>query len=168
MGTAPRVTARGLGAVLGGCWQTCAMKFTTTLELSGRNTGVLVPPEVLEELGGGKQPLVNVVVNGYAYRSAVATMGSRSLIAFSSDKRKATGLQGGETIEVELTLDTEPRTVELPEELTAAFAAEPTVKAAFDALSPSKQKAHVTSIESAKAPETRARRVEAALNALRA
>jgi hypothetical protein len=142
------------------------MRFETTLFLVGNNTGIDVPPAVLEELGGGKRPLVNVTVNDdFSYRSAVAPMAGRYLIAFSSDKRAATGLRGGETITVELTLDTEPRTVEVPEDLAAALAAAG-LRDTFDKLAPSHRKAHVTSVEGAKAAETRARRVSAVVEKL--
>ena len=142
------------------------MRFETTLFLVGNNTGIDVPEAVLDELGGGKRPLVNVTVNdGYSYRSAVAPMGGRYLIAFSSDKRAATGLKGGETITVDLTLDTEPRTVEVPDDLAAALSAAG-LREAFDRISPSQQKAHVTSVEGAKTSETRARRVAAVVQKL--
>ena len=142
------------------------MRFETTLFLVGNNTGIDVPEAVLDELGGGKRPLVNVTVNdGYSYRSAVAPMGGRYLIAFSSDKRAATGLKGGETITVDLTLDTEPRTVEVPDDLAAALSAAG-LREAFDRISPSQQKAHVTSVKGAKAAETRARRVAAVVQKL--
>ena len=137
------------------------MRFETTLVLVGNNTGIDVPPAVLDEFGGGQRPLVSVTVNdSYSYRSAVARMAGRYLIAFSSDKRAATGLKGGEAITVELTLDTEPRTVEVPDDLAVALA-EAGLRDAFDELAPSQQKAHVTSVEGAKAAETRARRVAA-------
>jgi Bacteriocin-protection, YdeI or OmpD-Associated/Domain of unknown function (DUF1905) len=142
------------------------MRFETTLLLVGNNTGIDVPPAVLDELGGGKRPLVNVTVNdSYSYRSAVAPMGGRYLISFSSDKRAATGLKGGETITVELTVDTEPRTVEVPDDLAAALSAAG-LRAAFDRISPSQQKAHVTSVVGAKTAETRARRVAAIVEKL--
>jgi hypothetical protein len=144
------------------------MRFDTTLVLVGNNTGILVPPAVLDDLGGGKRPLVNVTVVGvdagedFSYRSAVASMGGRSLIAFSSDKRAATGLRGGETIVVELTLDTEPRTVTVPADLADELAGAG-LREAFDTLPPSQQKAHVTAVEGAKAAETRSRRIAAVL-----
>lgn len=142
------------------------MRFETTLVLVGSNTGIEVPPTVLDELGGGKRPLVSVTVNdSYSYRSAVAPMAGRYLIAFSSDKRAATGLKGGEAITVELTLDTEPRTIEVSDDLAAALAAAG-LRDAFDKLAPSQQKAHVTSVEGAKAAETRARRVAAVVEKL--
>ncbi|MFK0186826.1 DUF1905 domain-containing protein [Streptomyces rubiginosohelvolus] len=44
------------------------MKFSTTMFQSGNNTGIEVPEDVVEALGAGKRPPVNVTVNGYAYR----------------------------------------------------------------------------------------------------
>jgi hypothetical protein len=136
------------------------MRYETTLLLTGNNTGIEVPPEVLEELGAGKRPAVVVSVNGFEYRSTVGSMRGKYLIPFSSDKRAATGLKGGETITVELSVDTAPRTVEPPTDLAAALEAAG-VRGAFDALAPSHQKAHVTAVQSAKAQETRARRIDA-------
>lgn len=141
------------------------MRFDTTLSQTGNNTGIEVPPEVIDELGGGKRPAVVVDVNGYVYASTVGVMGGRFLIPFSSDKRAATGLSGGDAITVTLTLDTTPRTVEVPDDLAAALAAAG-VRASFDALSPSARKAHVTSVESAKAADTRARRITAVVDKL--
>jgi hypothetical protein len=143
------------------------MKFTTRMAQSGNNTGIPVPPEVIEALGGGKRPAVNVTVNGYSYRSTVAPMGGQFLISFSSDKRAESGIAGGDEIEVDLTLDTASRAVEPPSDLAAALDASPGTRAAFDALSPSKQKAHVVSVESAKTDETRQRRVTAVVAALK-
>jgi hypothetical protein len=143
------------------------MKFTTRMAQSGNNTGIPVPPEVIEALGGGKRPAVNVTVNGYSYRSTVAPMGGQFLISFSSDKRAESGIAGGDEIEVELTLDTASRAVEPPADLAAALDASPGTRAAFDALSPSKQKAHVVSVESAKTDETRQRRITAVVAALK-
>lgn len=136
------------------------MRFETTLSQMGNNTGIEVPPEVVESLGGGKRAAVTVDVNGYVYASTIGAMGGRSLIPFSADKRAATGLSGGDAITVELTLDTAPRTVEVPDDLASALA-EAGARSAFDALTPSARKAHVVNVESAKAADTRARRVAA-------
>ena len=141
------------------------MRFETTLLQTGNNTGIEVPLQILEELGGGRRPAVTVTVNGYEYRSTVASMGGKFLISFSSDKRAATGLKGGDPITVELSLDTAPRTVELPGDLAAALD-EAGVREAFDALAPSAKKAHVTNVEDAKAEDTRARRIAAIVTKL--
>lgn len=127
---------------------------------TGNNTGIEVPPEVIDALGAGKKPPVIVNVNGYEYRNTVAVMGGRFMISFSSDKRAATGIRGGDPIVVDLEVDTAPRTVEVPADLAAALDGAPGARAAFDALSPSARKAHVTSVEGAKAAETRQRRID--------
>ena len=142
------------------------MRFETTMSLSGNNTGIEVPPEVIEGLGAGRKPAVVVTVNGFEYRSTVAVMGGRYLIPFSSDKRAATGIQGGDPIVVDLEGDTAPRTVEVPDDLAAALDAAPGARAAWDRLPPSHRKAHVTAVESAKAAETRQRRIAKAIEAL--
>jgi hypothetical protein len=134
------------------------VRYTTTMALIGRNTGIPVPDDVLERLGGGRRPAVEVVVNGYRYRGTVASMGGRFLISFSSDHRARSGIAGEDVIDVELTLDTAPREVAVPDDLAAALG-EAGLTEAFGRLAPSHRKAHVTAVEEAKAPETRARRV---------
>jgi hypothetical protein len=141
------------------------MRFETTLSQFGNNTGIEVPPELIEQLGGGKRPPVAVVVNGFAFSSTVGVMGGRSLIPFSSDKRAATGISGGDAITVDVALDTAPRTIAVPEDLAAALDAAG-LAAAFDRLAPSHRKAHVTNIEGAKAAATRARRIDATIRKL--
>lgn len=140
--------------------------FASTLFLAGTNTGIEVPPEVVEALGAGRRAPVVVTVNGYTYRSTIGVMGGRHLIPFSADKRRETGLAGGDPIDVVLEVDTAPRVVEVPADLAAALDAAPGAREAFDALSPSARKAHVTAVEGAKAAETRARRVAAVVDKL--
>ena len=142
------------------------MRFETTMTLVGNNTGIEVPPEVIEALGAGKKPPVKVTVNGYEYRNTVAVMGGKYMISFSSDKRAATGIQGGDPIVVDLELDTAPRTVEVPHDLLAALDAAPGAREAWERLAPSHKKAHVTAVESAKTPETRQRRIAKAVESL--
>lgn len=141
------------------------MRFTSVMRQQGNNTGIEVPPEVVEALGGGKRAAVAVTVNGFSYRSTLAVMGGRHLIPFSSDKRAASGIAGGDEITVDLELDAAPRTVEIPDDLAAALEAAGE-RAAFDALAPSVRKAHVTRVETAKAAETRTRRIEAIVSGL--
>ena len=142
------------------------MRFETTMFLSGNNTGIEVPSELIDELGAGKKPPVIVTVNGYEYRSTVAVMAGKYLIPFSSDKRAATGIRGGDPIVVDLELDTAPRTVDVPDDLAAALDAAPGAREAWERLAPSHKKAHVTAVESAKGAETRQRRIAKAIEAL--
>jgi hypothetical protein len=136
------------------------MRFSTTIELGGKTaTGMEVPPEVVEALGAGKKPPVRVTVGGYTYRSTIASMGGRFLLPLSAERRAAAGLAAGDRVDVEVELDTQPRTVEVPADLTTALDAEPAARVRFDALSYSAQLRHVLAVEGAKAEATRARRV---------
>ncbi len=143
------------------------MKFKTTILQSGNNTGIEVPAEVVESLGGGKKPAVAVTVGNYAYRSSIAVMGGKFLIPLSAERRAESGIKGGDAVEVELALDTQPREVVVPEDLSVALAGDAAAKAFFETLSYSNKLRHVLSITDAKTPETRARRIDKALETLR-
>jgi hypothetical protein len=145
------------------------MRFSTTVELGGKTaTGLEVPADVVTALGTGKKPAVRVTVNGHTYRSTVATMGGRFLLPLSADNRTAAGVAAGDTVEVEVELDTAPRTVEVPADLAAALDADPAVRGRFDALSYSLQRRHVLAVDGAKTDATRERRVAGVLAALAA
>jgi bacteriocin resistance YdeI/OmpD-like protein/uncharacterized protein DUF1905 len=137
------------------------VKFSTTMFQTGNNTGIEVPADVLEALGAGKRPPVVVTVNGYQYRSTVASMGGKYLLPFSAERRGESGIAGGDAIDVELELDTAPRTVDVPADLRAALDHASEAAAAWEKLPYSQQKAHVTSVVGAKAAETRERRIAA-------
>ncbi len=142
--------------------------FRTTLRQSGKTaTGIEIPAEVVEGLNAGKVPPVVVTVNGYAYRGTVAVMGGAYMIGFNADHRAASGISGGDEIEVDVELDTEPRTVEIPDELAAALAASPEARATFEKLSNSNKGWHVSQVTGAKTDETRERRIAKSIEALR-
>lgn len=144
------------------------MQVELTIEATGGNTaGMAVSPELLEQLGGGKAPLVVVTLKGHTYRSKVGSMAGRSLIPVTQAVRDAAGVAAGETHLVEVALDTAPRVIEPTPDLKDALDADPVARAAWDKLAPSHRKAHVTAIEGAKAAETRARRVAKAIETLR-
>ena len=123
---------------------------------------------MIEGLGGGKKPAVVVTVGSYSYRSTIAVMGGRNLISLSAERRAEMGLKGGDAVEVDLELDTAPREVVVPEDLSAAMAGDAAAKAFFDTLSYSNKLKHALSINDAKTPETRPKRVEKAMEMLRA
>ena len=137
------------------------MKFRTVILQSGKTaTGIVVPPEVVAGLGSSKKPAVRVTLNGYTYRNTIAVMGGRFMVGVSADVRAASGVAGGDALEVEIVLDDQPRVLEIPPDLQAALNAAPAAKAAFEKLSYSNKRRHVEPILAAKAPETRARRIE--------
>jgi len=140
---------------------------TTILGEAKGPTGIEVPAAALAALGTSKKPPVRVSLNGYTYRSTVATVDGRYMIGVSGQHRAASGLAAGDEVDVELVLDTAPRTVELPVDFAAALDAEPNARATFDKLSNSNKGYHVSLIEGAKSDETRQRRVEKSVATLR-
>jgi len=139
------------------------MKFRTTIAVQGNNTGVVVPEEVVTALGAGKKPPVQVTLNGYSYRSSIASMGGQYLISLSKENRGNAGIIGGEELDVDVVVDDQPRVVEPPADFAAALAASPAAQTAFAALSYSNQRRHVLSVEGAKSAETRERRIAKAI-----
>jgi hypothetical protein len=121
---------------------------------------------VVAALGAGKRPPVVVNVNGYEYRSTVALMGGKYLLPFRADRREESGVGGGDAIDVQLTLDTAPRTVELPDDLRCALNSSATAAAAWEKLSFTHKKEHVRSVLDAKKAETRTRRIAAVVASL--
>jgi hypothetical protein len=138
-----------------------AETFKTTLKGSADGpTGIEVPPEVIAALGASKKPPVKMTINdSYTYRNTVAVMDGKFLVSFSKAHRDASGLKAGDPIEVTIELDTEPRTVEVPEDLAAALAAKPGAMEAYEKAAPSRKKEFVRQVEEAKTQETRERRI---------
>ena len=58
--------------------------FHTTLLQTGKNTaGIQVPEAIIEKLGSSKRPLVRVTIKKFTYRSAVAVMSGKFMVAHS-------------------------------------------------------------------------------------
>jgi hypothetical protein len=111
---------------------------------------------------------VKVTLNGYTYLSTIAAMGGPPCIPLRRSNREAAGLEGGETLQVRLELDTERREVKPPADLVSALKAAPPAWHRWRELSYSHQREYAEAIEGAKKPETRTRRIEAAVRAIRA
>ena len=145
------------------------MKYRTRILGAGKTAaGIEVPAAIVEALGSGRKPAVRVTINGYMYRSSVATMNGVFMIGVSNDVRAAAGVASGDEVDVELELDTEPRVVAVPDDLAAALDRDAGARAAFDRLSYSNKRRIVEPIVAAKNPETRQRRIEKAVETLRA
>jgi hypothetical protein len=136
------------------------MRFITNVELGGKTaTGFAVPDEVVEGLARGKRPPVVVTLGGHTYRSTIAVMGGRYLIPLSAENRAAAGVAAGDEVEVDVELDTEPRILDVPDDLVAAIAADAKAQSFWDSLSYSRRQRIVLAVEGAKTTETRDRRI---------
>jgi hypothetical protein len=111
---------------------------------------------------------VKVTLNGYTYRSTIAAMGGAVCIPLRKSNREAAGLEGGETLDVKIELDTEKREIQPPEDLIKALKATPPAWDRWRELSFTHQREYVEAIEGSKKPETRVRRVESVVRAIAA
>jgi hypothetical protein len=112
------------------------MRFRATIQLQGKTaTGIPVPADVVGRLGKGKRPPVRVTVGGHTYRSTVAAYGDVFMLPLSAENREASGAAAGDEVDVDVKLDTEPRTVEVPADFSDALSAEPEAKRFFEGLS---------------------------------
>jgi hypothetical protein len=136
--------------------------FKTTLWKEGNLCAIRVPFDPKEVFGKVRAP-VKVTLNGYTYRSTIASMGGQMLIPLRASHREAAGLEGDETLPVTLELDTGKREIKPPADLVKALKAAPPAWTNWQSLSFSHQREHVEAIEEAKKPETRARRIAAAV-----
>jgi ribosomal protein L11 len=129
--------------------------------------GVVVPGDPKAEFGGARAPVAGTV-NGSPFRGRLMVYGGVTYLGFRKEIRDAAGgIEKGDTVEVEIERDDAPRDVDVPEELTAALAEDHELKTAFESLAFTHRKEYATWIAEAKRPETRARRVEKALDMLR-
>jgi hypothetical protein len=143
------------------------MRFKAKILSAGKTaTGIEVPAKVVDELGS-KRPKVRATINGYTYRSSVASMGGTFMLGVSAEVREKAHVAAGDRVDVELELDTAPREMSVPADLARALRKDAVAKKAFEALSYSRQRAFVDGIEGAKKPETRQRRIDTTIESLR-
>lgn len=143
------------------------MRLHLTLEpQGGNNAGFVVPDEVVEALGGGRRPKVAATVNGYTWRTSIASMGGRFLLGVNQAHRAAAGIAAGDELDLEVVLDEAPRTVEVPDDLAAALAADAGAAGAWAGWSFTRQKEAARLLTEAKKAETRQRRLEKLLGEL--
>ena len=132
--------------------------FRTTIVRNGSMCFVPLTFDPMALFGRIRAP-VKVTLNGYTYRSTIAAMGGPPCVPLRRSNREAAGLDGGETLEVRLDLDTAPRVVKPPADFVKALKASPPAWDRWRTLSYSHQREYAEWILDAKKPETRTRRV---------
>ncbi len=135
---------------------------------AGDLPAVVLPAEVAAAMGGRARIPVMGTINGVAFRGSTMPMGDgRHCVGFRRAIQAQARVEVGDTVAIEIDRDDAPRTVDLPEDLAAALAAEPGARAAFDAMSYTHRREWAEAIEGAKRPETRAHRIAQAVDAAR-
>jgi uncharacterized protein YdeI (YjbR/CyaY-like superfamily) len=113
-------------------------------------------------------PKIQAVIAGQPYRGSLMPMGDGTYcLGVLKSIQQAAGVTRGDTVTVELALDTAPRTVDVPADLTKLLAKDKKAANAWDGLSYTNKKEIARSLEEAKQPATRERRLKAELEKLR-
>lgn len=141
------------------------MRLDVDVRPTGKTTAtVIVTQEQVDAIRGSqgraRVPLV-ITYRGTQYRTSVSVYRGEWMVVVNREMREG-GLVPGHTYTVDIALDSAERTVEVPPDLDAALQAAG-LRQAFDALAYSHRREHVRAIEDAKKPETRQRRVDAAV-----
>lgn len=144
-------------------------RFTAVLQPdpSGRGTFVLIPPEVAKRLGLKGRPKVQAVIAGHPYRGSLMPTKDGFCLGVLKAIQQVAGVGRGDTITVELDLDTAPRVIEPPADLAEVLAKDGRAAAAWQTLSYTNKREIAISLEEASRSETRQRRLSSALEKLR-
>ncbi len=143
-----------------------SVTYRTLVIAEGNHASLAIPNEVLAELGANRRAPLKVTVNGHTYQSTATAVDGECRVVFPSANRDAAVVSGSQMIEVTLELDAGYRNVDLHEDFVEALATAG-LREVFDRLAYSHRREHARAIAEAKAPETRQRRIEAALERLR-
>ncbi|MDT7543265.1 MAG: hypothetical protein QOE33_3169 [Acidobacteriota bacterium] len=132
-------------------------------------TGINIPFDVQKVFGARARVPVRGTINGFPYRSSIFPVrDGKHFMVVNGKIRAATNLKGGEIISVTMERDEEPRVVTPPADFTRALKADQQARTTWDGLSYTHRKEYAQWIEEAKQPETRARRIVKAIEALAA
>lgn len=142
------------------------IKFRTSLRGDGKPASFIeIPQEVMAVFNGRIRVKVAAKLNGFAYRTTIFSMGDCIGIPVRKEIREKAGLEFGKTIDVVLEEDLKERVMKIPADLANELKTSG-LTSVFRKLSYTRQKESIQSIESAKTPETRKRRIEKVINSL--
>src|ERR1700736_1115947 len=134
------------------------LRLTATLVPRGPAAAVVLDDEQVAAVGEGARRFpVLATVNGYTWRTTITRMRGEFLLGLNRDVREGAGVDAGDSVDVEIGLDTAPRDVDVPEALATALDADPAAGAAFKALAYTHRKEYARWIHDAKREQTRQR-----------
>lgn len=148
--------------------EVAAKRFTAELERVGKTSARFPVPFDLKEAFGRARPPVKVTIGSHTWRTTPGVYGGVGYIGLNRGVRAAAGVDAGDRVRVAMELDTEPRTVEPPEDLRAALEAEPGALSTYEGLSFTYRREYAEWVEGAKRAETRTKRVAETVRRVRA
>lgn len=132
----------------------------------GNHAAIEIPAKNLNEIGGNKRAPLKVTINDYTYQSTATGMDGKCLVVFPTRDREATGVFAGDAITVTLELDSGYRKVDVPPDLNSALKSNK-LDRTFHDLTYSKRKEFARQVADAKTDETRMRRIDKIISALK-
>jgi hypothetical protein len=141
--------------------------FQAVIEVGAMGQQVVLPSEVRAVLPNGTRVVGALDGHGFS-RVVVGLGGDVSCVRFGRAWLRTAGLAVGDVVEVDLAVDPHPDLVEVPDELAAAFDADPLAEHLWEGLTPGRQRSLAHSIDRGKRPETRQRRAAAIVAELHA
>jgi hypothetical protein len=145
------------------------LKFKVKLDgAEGTEAAALTPPfDILEVFQTRGRVPVRGTINGFPFRSSLMPMGGRHRMVVNKTIRDGARVKAGDTVSVQMERDEAERVVEAPLPLAKALAKSKAAQANWAKLSYTHQKEIARSIREAKKEETRARRLEKAIDILK-
>jgi len=145
--------------------------FYAKIYIIGINPYVLLPTSVLkyifQKAGKDKGAIpVKLKIGGENFIQNLVKYSGKWRLYLNTPMRKGAGKEVGDMIDVQIDFDSEPRTIEMHPKLTKAFKDNPNAKAAFENLSPSRQKEILKYINFLKAEESVEKNVQRAISHL--
>lgn len=145
-------------------------RFEATLEpVPHGGLFVVVPDAVAKAVGMVHASRVRGTVEGAPFRSGAMKYSGIFHVGIHKATASEADVRAGDRVRVAIELDPEPLPTDtVPPDLEKALRKSPAARAAFARLSPAHKREHVKHVIEAKKPETRARRIAAAVAALTA
>ena len=142
--------------------------FVAVIQNPGGGGAFVEVPFDVEAAFGSKRPKVKAMIEGIPYRGTLTRMGTDChVLGIRKEIREQIGKTFGDEVTIMVESDTEPRVIEIPDQLQKAFKAEKEAKARFEELSYTHQKEYVSWINEARKEETRQSRIVKTIAALK-
>jgi acetyl-CoA carboxylase beta subunit len=142
--------------------------FVAVIQNPGGGGAFVEVPFDVEAAFGSKRPKVKAMIEGIPYRGTLTRMGTDChVLGIRKEIREQIGKTFGDEVTIMVESDTEPRVIEIPDQLQKAFQTEKEAKARFEKLSYTHQKEYVSWINEARKEETRQSRIVKTIAALK-
>ena len=126
-------------------------------------TTLKIPFDVHAEWGRKGRVPVRATLNGFPIRSSIFCYSGIYFLVINKQMREGTGLKAGDSVDVIMEIDLEPRVVQVPADLQTALKTNDPARTYWEKLSYTHQREYVAYITEAKRAETRTRRIEKTL-----